>query len=138
MIRKPIWKIYPVNSWPEILLLLLKALISISASFSPTRLTSWALSSSTDLSLTISCLSTGLKLALIHQKFNHKILVTYFLLVVNLRIYIFLCLVHKMKKPDKSTKFWNDLSIVCLSIWMQYDATLSQESQKTPKNFKLF
>ena len=52
--------IHLANSGPEILLLLLKALINISAPFSPTRLTSWALSSSTDFSLTISCLSTGL------------------------------------------------------------------------------
>jgi len=53
-----------VNSGPEMLLLLLKALINISAPFSPTRLTSWALSSSTDFSLTISCRSTGLNPAL--------------------------------------------------------------------------
>ena len=52
------------NSGPDMLFLLLKALISISAPFSPTRLTSWAFSSSTDFSLTISCLSTGLKPAL--------------------------------------------------------------------------
>jgi len=32
--------IHPANSGPDILLLLLKALISISAPFSPTRLTS--------------------------------------------------------------------------------------------------
>jgi len=56
--------IHPVNSGPDMLLLLLKALISISAPLSPTRLTSWAFSSSTDFSLTISCLSTGLKPAL--------------------------------------------------------------------------
>ena len=56
--------IHPASSGPEMLFLLLKALISISAPFSPTRLTSWAFSSSTDFSLTISCLSTGLKPAL--------------------------------------------------------------------------
>ena len=37
---------YWASSGPDMLLLLLKALISISAPFSPTRLTSWALSSS--------------------------------------------------------------------------------------------
>ena len=52
--------VHSASSGPDILLLLLKALISISAPFSPTRLTSWALSSSTDFSFTISCLSTGL------------------------------------------------------------------------------
>jgi len=52
--------IHLVCSGPEMLLLLLKALINISAPFSPTRLTSWAFSSSSDFSLTISCLSTGL------------------------------------------------------------------------------
>ena len=56
--------IHTANSGPDILLLLLKALMSISAPFSPTRLTSWALSSSTDFFLTISCLSTGLNPAL--------------------------------------------------------------------------
>ena len=56
--------IHPANSGPDMLFLLLKALISISAPFSPTRLTSWAFSSSTDFSLTISCLSTGLNPAL--------------------------------------------------------------------------
>jgi len=55
---------HSASSGPEILLLLLKALMSISAPFSPTGLTSWALSSSTDFSLTISCRSTGLKPAL--------------------------------------------------------------------------
>ena len=57
-------KTYPAISGPELLFLLLKALISISAPFSSTRLTSWALSSSTDFSLTISCRSTGLNPAL--------------------------------------------------------------------------
>ena len=57
-------KTYPESSGPELLFLLLKALISILAPFSPTRLTSWALSSSTDFSLTISCRSTGLNPAL--------------------------------------------------------------------------
>ena len=56
--------VHPASSEPDMLLLLLKALINISAPFSPTRLTSWALSSSTDFSLTISCLSTGLNPAL--------------------------------------------------------------------------
>ena len=56
--------LYPASSGPDMLLLLLKALISISAPFSPTRLTSWAFSSSTVFSLTISCISTGLKPAL--------------------------------------------------------------------------
>ena len=57
-------KTYPDRPGPELFFLLLKALISISAPFSPTRLTSWALSSSTDFSLTISCRSTGLNPAL--------------------------------------------------------------------------
>ena len=43
------------------LLLLLKAPTNNSDPLVPTRLTSWTLSSSTDLYLTISCLSTGLK-----------------------------------------------------------------------------
>ena len=53
-----------VNSGPDMLLLLLKAPTNNSAPSSPTRLTSWALSSSIDLSLTISCRSTGLNPAL--------------------------------------------------------------------------
>ena len=56
--------IHLVNSGPDMLLLLLKAPTNNWAPSSPTRLTSWALSSSTDFSLTISCLSTVLKPAL--------------------------------------------------------------------------
>ena len=53
-----------VNSGPDMLLLLLKAPTNNWAPFFPTRLTSWALSSSTDFSFTISCRSTGLNPAL--------------------------------------------------------------------------
>jgi len=49
--------IHPASSGPDMLFLLLKALISITAPFSPTRLTSWALSSSIVFSLTIPCRS---------------------------------------------------------------------------------
>ena len=56
--------IHPASSGPDMLLLLLKAPTNNWAPSSPTRLTSWAFSSSTDFSLTISCLSTGLNPAL--------------------------------------------------------------------------
>ena len=56
-----VMNLHPANSGPDILLLLFKAPTNNWAPFSPTRLTSWAFSSSTDFSLTISCLSTGLK-----------------------------------------------------------------------------
>ena len=55
---------HPANSGPDMLLLLLKAPTNNWAPSSPTRLTSWAFSSSKDFSLTISCLSTGLNPAL--------------------------------------------------------------------------
>ena len=69
MIRKPIWKIYPVNSWPEILLLLLKALISISAPSSPTRTYKLSIEFFNRFIFDNFMLSTGLKLAPIPQKF---------------------------------------------------------------------
>ena len=59
-----IYLIYPANSGPDILFLLLKAPTNNWAPSSPTRLTSWALSSSIDFCLTISCRSTGLNPAL--------------------------------------------------------------------------
>ena len=56
-----------VNSRPNMLHYFLKAL-NLFALFSPTRLMIWAFSSSTDVSLTISCLSNGLK----HAQFNRS------------------------------------------------------------------